>query len=75
MLTILSSESDTVTTHYKDAAEITKQCYSEIWNCPIHGYTNCAWMGMQTVYYINFVTKFMVGNDKERKRYKYHLYT
>jgi len=46
MLTILSSESDTVTTRYKDASEITKQCYSQIWNCPIHGYTNCACMGM-----------------------------
>ena len=48
MLTILSSESDTVTTRYKDAAEITKQCYSQIRNHPIHGYTNCACM--QTVY-------------------------
>jgi len=50
MLTVLSSESDTVTTCYNDVAEIKKQCSSQIWNCPMHGYTNCACMGMQMVY-------------------------
>ena len=35
MLTILFSESDTVTTHYKDAAEIKKQRSSQIRNHPM----------------------------------------